>query len=39
MTDAGRLLVAIWTLRDGKVRAVTAFPSAPYKNLFPGRRR
>ena len=40
MTDSGRLLVAIWTLRDGKVRAVTAFPaSATYKKLFPGRRR
>jgi uncharacterized DUF497 family protein len=40
MTDSGRLLVAIWTLRDGKVRAVTAFPaSATYKKLFPERKR
>ena len=39
MTDSGRLLVAIWTLRDGKVRAVTAFPaSATYKKLFPERK-
>ena len=39
ITDAGRLLVAIWTLRDGKVRAVTAFPaSAVYKRFFPRRR-
>ena len=39
-TDSGRLLVAIWTLRDGKVRAVTAFPaSAVYKKLFPERKR
>lgn len=38
-TDSGRLLVAIWTLRDGKVRAVTEFPaSATYKKLFPERR-
>jgi uncharacterized DUF497 family protein len=27
LTDSGRLLVVIWTLRDGKVRAVTAFPA------------
>jgi uncharacterized DUF497 family protein len=40
MTDSGRLLVAIWTIRDGKVRAVTAFPAgAPYRKLFPGRKR
>lgn len=39
MTDSGRLLAAIWTLRDGKVRAVTAFPaSAAYKKLFPKRK-
>jgi uncharacterized DUF497 family protein len=40
MTDSGRLLVVIWTLRDGKVRAVTAFPaSATYKKLFPEKKR
>ncbi|MBZ5726626.1 MAG: BrnT family toxin [Acidobacteriia bacterium] len=40
MTDRGRLLVAIWTLRNGRVRAVTAFPaSATYKKLFPTRKR
>ena len=40
MTDSGRLLVAVWTLRDGKVGAVTAFPaSATYKKLFPERKR
>jgi uncharacterized DUF497 family protein len=39
MTDSGRLLVAIWTLRDGKVRAITAFPAgATYKKLFPERK-
>ena len=27
MTDAGRYLVLVWTLRDGKVRADTAFPA------------
>ena len=38
-TDSGRLLVVIWTLRDGEVRAVTAFPaSATYKKLFPERK-
>jgi len=40
ITDSGRLLVAIWTLRNGKVRAVTAFPAgAAYKKLFPERKR
>jgi hypothetical protein len=40
MTDSGRLLAAIRTLRDGKVRAVTAFPaSATYNKLFPERKR
>ena len=39
MTGSGRLLVVIWTLRDGRVRAVTAFPaSATHKKLFPGRK-
>ena len=39
-TDAGRLLVVIWTVRDGRIRAVTAFPaSASLKRLFPGSKR
>lgn len=33
LTDSGRLRVVIWTLRDGKVRAVTAFPAgATYRS-------
>jgi uncharacterized DUF497 family protein len=40
LTESGRLLVAIWTLRNGKVRAVTAFPaSATYKKLFSGKKQ
>ena len=27
VTDRGRLLSAVWTIRDGKVRAITAFPA------------
>ena len=39
MTDSGRLLVAIWTLRRGKVRAIIAFPAGTAgKKLFPGRK-
>jgi uncharacterized DUF497 family protein len=39
LTESGRLLVAIWTIRDGKVRAITAFPaSATYKRLFSERK-
>jgi uncharacterized DUF497 family protein len=40
MTDSGRLLVAVWTLREGKVRAAMAFPaSATYKKVFSERKR
>ena len=28
LTNGGRLLVVAWTVRDGKVRAVTAFPAS-----------
>jgi len=28
VTNAGRLLSAVWTIRKGKVRAITAFPAA-----------
>jgi uncharacterized DUF497 family protein len=39
VTDSGRLLIAIWTLRNGRVRAVTAFPAdATCKKLFPERK-
>lgn len=27
LTDRGRALIVIWTIRDGKVRAVTAYPA------------
>ncbi len=27
ITNAGRLLSAVWTIRNGKVRAITAFPA------------
>jgi predicted DNA binding CopG/RHH family protein/uncharacterized DUF497 family protein len=29
LTDRGRLLTAVWTIRDGKIRAITAFPAGP----------
>jgi uncharacterized DUF497 family protein len=28
VTSKGRLLSAAWTIRDGKVRAITAFPAS-----------
>lgn len=28
LTSGGRLLTAAWTIRDGKVRAITAFPAS-----------
>jgi uncharacterized DUF497 family protein len=27
LANAGRLLTVVWTIRDGKVRAITAFPA------------
>jgi uncharacterized protein len=29
LTSRGRLLTVVWTIRNGKVRAVTAFPAPP----------
>ena len=35
LTDRGRFLRVAWTVRDGKIRAVTAFPaSASNKKAF-----
>jgi uncharacterized protein len=28
LTDSGRLLSVAWTIRNGKVRAITAFPAS-----------
>ncbi len=28
LTNGGRLLSVVWTVRNGKVRAITAFPSS-----------
>ena len=28
LTNAGRLLSVVWTIRNGKVRAITAFPAS-----------
>ena len=40
LTNAGRLLLAVWTVRNGKVRAVTAFPaSVSNKKAFLERSR
>lgn len=30
LTDQGRLLSAVWTVRNGKVRAITAFPASVF---------
>lgn len=36
-TKAGRVLIGIWTPRDGRVRAVTAYPaSRVYRELYRG---
>lgn len=38
-TEAGRVLIAVWTPRDGKVRAVTAYgASRLYQQLYWSRR-
>ena len=28
LTNGGRLLSVVWTIRNGKVRAITAFPAS-----------
>ena len=40
LTNGGRFLLVVWTVRNGKVRAVTAFPaSASNKKNFLERSR
>jgi len=40
LTDGGRLLLLVWTVRRGRIRAVTAFPaSASNKRDFRERHR
>lgn len=40
VTDNGRLLLVVWTVRNGKIRAITAFPaSATNKRDFLRRPR
>ncbi len=35
VTKAGRVLIGIWTPREGKVRAVTAYPATrAYRDLY-----
>jgi uncharacterized DUF497 family protein len=39
-TSGGRFLLAVWTVRDGKIRAITAFPAGvSNKKAFLERRR
>ena len=39
ITDAGRVLIVVWTLREGKVRAITAYPASRlYKQLYWERK-
>jgi uncharacterized DUF497 family protein len=34
-TRNGRILIAVWTIYRGKIRAVTAYPATkPYKELY-----
>jgi uncharacterized DUF497 family protein len=40
LTNSGRLLTAVWTIRDGKVRAITAFPAgASDRKVFRERHK
>jgi uncharacterized DUF497 family protein len=39
VTNGGRVLTVVWAIREGKIRAVTAFPAgAADKKAFLGRR-
>lgn len=40
VTNEGRFLLTVWTIRDGKVRAVTAFPAGmSNRRAFLEKRR
>lgn len=40
VTATGRVLIVVWTVREGKARAVTAYPAGrPYAKLFWEMRR
>ena len=40
VTDGGRVLIAVWTIREGKIRAVTAYPAGKsYGMLYRDTRR
>lgn len=35
VTDGGRILIVVWTVRQGRIRAVTAYEATrPYQELF-----
>ncbi len=34
VTNVGRVLTVIWTLRRGRIRAITAFPAPPPERLL-----
>ncbi len=39
VTEMGRTLIIVWTLREGKVRAVTAYPAGrSYEKLYRSMR-
>ena len=39
-TDAGRVLIVVWTIRQGCIRAITAYPaSKPYRDIFWRHRK
>ena len=35
-TDAGRVLIAVWTLRHDRIRAITAYPASRRYQRFYG---
>jgi uncharacterized protein len=40
LTRAGRILIGVWTPRNGKVRAITAYDaSRPYRDLYQEMHR
>jgi hypothetical protein len=40
VTDDGRVLIVVWTVREGRVRAVTAYPAGKsYEKLYRAKRR
>ncbi len=38
ITNGGRVLIAVWTIRQGRIRAITAYPAGKRQRELFGKR-